>query len=315
MSRCPTRKPLPGSANVQDHIPEPLRDRMEVIRLPGYTEGEKLEIARRHLVPKQIAAAGLRRTHVKFTLPGLREVVRFYTREAGVRNLERKLASLTRHAAMLTARGRRAKKLTFDADLVREVLGAKRYEYEVRQRATTPGVATGLAWTPTGGEILFVEATRIPGTGKLALTGQLGEVMKESAQAAASVLRGRAVRLGLDPDELGRFDVHMHVPAGAVPKDGPSAGIAMYLALASLATGRRVRPEVAMTGEISLRGLALPVGGIKEKVLGALAAGIRTIILPERNRADVEDVPETARKRVKFIFVEDVDGAQDAALE
>jgi ATP-dependent Lon protease len=304
-----------ATANVEDHIPEPLRDRMEVIRLPGYTEEEKLEIARRHLVPKQIAAAGLRRTNVSFTLPGLREVVRFYTREAGVRNLERKLAALTRHAAMLTARGKRAKKLTFDADLVRAVLGPKRMEYEVRQRATTPGVATGLAWTPTGGEILFVEATRVPGTGKLTLTGQLGDVMKESGQAAASVLRGRAVRLGLDSEELAKYDVHMHVPAGAVPKDGPSAGIAMYLALASLATGRRVRPDVAVTGEVSLRGLALPVGGIKEKVLGALAAGIRTIILPERNRADVEEVPVNAKKRLTFVFVEDVDGAQEAGLE
>ncbi|MEZ6013488.1 MAG: endopeptidase La [Planctomycetota bacterium] len=304
-----------ATANVEEAIPEPLRDRMEVIRLPGYTEEEKVEIARRHLVPKLIIAAGLRRSQVAFPIGGLREVVRHYTREAGVRSLERRLAALTRHAAMQVARSKRAKKLTFDAGLVREVLGPKRVEPEVRQRVASPGVATGLAWTPTGGEILFVEATRVPGAGKLNLTGQLGDVMKESAQAASSVLRARAVSLDLDPDALAKYDVHMHVPAGAVPKDGPSAGIAMYLALASLATGRRVRADVAVTGEISLRGLALPVGGIKEKVLGALAAGIRTIVLPERNRADVEDVPQAARKKLRFVFVEDVDGAVDVALD
>ncbi len=304
-----------ATANVEEAIPEPLRDRMEVLRLPGYTEEEKLEIARRHLVPKQIEASGLRKQTVQFPVPGLREVVRYYTREAGVRNLERKISALTRHAAVQVARGKRLRKLVFTPELVREVLGPKRVEHEVRQRTATPGVATGLAWTPTGGEILFIEATRTPGTGKLTLTGQLGEVMKESAQAAASVLRARAVRLGLDPEELAKHDVHLHVPAGAVPKDGPSAGIAMFLALASLASGRRVRPELAVTGELSLRGLALPVGGIKEKVLGALAAGIRTVVLPERNRADVEEVPVSSRKKLQFVFVEDVDGAAEVALE
>jgi len=303
-----------ATANVEGAIPEPLRDRMEVIRLPGYTEEEKVEIARKHLVPKQIEASGLTRSQVTFTVAGIREVVRHYTREAGVRGLERRIAALTRHAAVLVARSRRAKKLSFDAALVRAVLGPKRIDPEVRLRTATPGVATGLAWTPTGGEILFVEATRVPGTGKLQLTGQLGEVMKESAHAASSVLRARAAGLGLDSADLAKYDVHMHVPAGAVPKDGPSAGIAMYLALASLAAGRNVRADVAVTGELSLRGLALPVGGIKEKVLGALAAGIKTIILPERNRPDVEDVPEPARKKVRFIYVDDVDGAVEAAL-
>jgi len=303
-----------GTANLLDTIPSPLRDRMEVIQLPGYTEEEKLEIARRYLVARQLAANGLTARQCTLEEGVLTALVRDYTREAGVRNLEREIGSVLRHVAMEVAEGRTEAARLAPDDLA-EVLGPPRFESEGKMRSGVPGVATGLAWTPVGGDILFIEASRVLGSGKLLLTGQLGEVMKESAQAALSLLKGRLGDLGVADQDFERLDVHIHVPAGATPKDGPSAGLAMFVALASLFTGRPVRTEVAMTGEISLRGLVLPVGGIKEKVLGALRAGITTVLLPSRNRKELEEIPPTAREGLQIHWVDQVQEVLRLVLE
>jgi len=301
------------TANVLDTIPGPLRDRMEVIQLPGYTAGEKLQIARRYLLARQLAAAGLAGEQCEIGDDALSTIIDDYTREAGVRNLEREIGNVCRYVAVRIAEGG-IEKMKVGAAEVATILGPRRFEAEVAMRTATSGVATGLAWTPVGGDILFVEAARMPGSGKLILTGQLGDVMKESAQAALSLVKARAARLGVSPDVLEKSDIHVHVPAGATPKDGPSAGVAMFIALASLLTGRPVRSDVAMTGEISLRGLVLPIGGVKEKVLAALRAGIKTVMLPERNRRDLEEIPAEAREQIEFVWVEDVDKAVATAL-
>jgi ATP-dependent Lon protease len=303
-----------GTANVLDQIPGPLRDRMEVIELPGYTEDEKVEIAKRYLVKRRLEATGLTPEQCVIEEDAIRAVIRDYTREAGVRNLERDIGSICHHVAMRIAEGDTAS-MRIGADQLHAILGARRFESEVAMRTSVPGVATGLAWTPTGGDILFVEAAKVPGSGKLILTGQLGDVMKESAQAALSLVKARASTLGVDPGSFEKSDIHVHVPAGAIPKDGPSAGVAMFVALASLLTGRTVRSDTAMTGEISLRGLVLPIGGVKNKVLAAVRAGITTVLLPERNKKDFEDVPEAARKAVRFVWLSTVDDAIEAALE
>jgi ATP-dependent Lon protease len=303
-----------GTANVLDAIPGPLRDRMEVIELPSYTEDEKLQIATRYLVARQLAANGLKPEQVELGEDSLRAILRDYTREAGVRNLERLISTVLRHAAMRIAEGTAAA-VTISPDDLHGILGAKRVEPEVAMRTAVPGVATGLAWTPVGGDILFVEATRVPGKGNLILTGQLGDVMKESVQAALSLVKSRTRELGIEARLFESSDIHVHVPAGAIPKDGPSAGVAMFTALVSLLKDRTVRSDTAMTGEISLRGLVLPVGGIKEKVLAAHRAGIRRVMLPARNRKDYEDIPESARNELEFIWLERVDDAMAAALE
>jgi ATP-dependent Lon protease len=303
-----------GTANVLDAIPGPLRDRMEVIELPGYTEDEKLEIARRYLVRRQLTANGLTPEMCSITDDALRTVIRDYTREAGCRNLERNIGALFRRAAVHIAEGEPTP-VRIDAADVADILGPRRFESEVALRTSIPGVATGLAWTPAGGDILFIEATRVPGKGQLILTGQLGDVMKESAQAALSLVKTKAVSLGLDPAVFERSDIHIHVPAGAIPKDGPSAGVAMFIALASLLTERPVRSDIAMTGEISLRGLVLPVGGIKEKVVAAASAGLSAVMLPMRNKRDLEEVPASARATLQFRWVEHVDEAADFALD
>jgi len=302
-----------ATANVLDTIPGPVRDRMEVIELPGYTEDEKLQIARRYLMKRQLEANGLRPEQCEIVDEAIRDIIRDYTREAGVRNLERLIGAVCRHVAMRIAEGG-AERMRIDAAALPAILGPRRFENEVAMRTSVPGVATGLAWTPTGGDILFIEATRVPGGGRLILTGQLGDVMKESAQAALTLVKARAVSIGIDPGLFEKSDVHIHVPAGAIPKDGPSAGVAMFVALVSLLTGRTARNDVAMTGEISLRGLVLPIGGVKEKVLAAARAGIATVLLPARNRKDLEDVPEAARNAVKFVWLETVDDAVAAAL-
>jgi ATP-dependent Lon protease len=286
---------------------------MEVIEIPGYTEDEKLEIARRYLLKRQLEATGLKPEQCEITEDAIRTIIRDYTREAGVRNLERQIGAICRHVAMRIAEGS-CEHMRIDSAALPAILGPRRFENEVAMRTSVPGVATGLAWTPVGGDILFVEATRVPGRNKLILTGQLGDVMKESAQAALTVVKARAIDLGIDPMVFEKSDIHIHVPAGAIPKDGPSAGVAMFTALASLLTGRTVRSDTAMTGEISLRGLVLPIGGVKEKVLAAARAGITTVLLPSRNKKDLEDVPEAARKQVRFVWLERVDDAVAAAL-
>jgi ATP-dependent Lon protease len=302
-----------ATANVLDTIPGPLRDRMELVELTGYTDEEKMEIAQRYLLPRQLAANGLTPEQISITKPALHGLIREYTREAGCRGLERQLGALLRHAAVAIAEGRITQAHIDSVELV-EALGPGRFEDEVALRTAVTGVATGLAWTPVGGDILFIESTRVPGTGKLILTGQLGNVMKESAQATSSLVKSRASALGIDPGLLSAFDLHVHIPAGAVQKDGPSAGVAIYVSLVSLLTNRPVRHDVAMTGEISLRGLVLPVGGIKEKVLAAVRAGIRTVILPKRNSRDLEELPEAVRQEIRFVPVETVDEVVAAAL-
>jgi ATP-dependent Lon protease len=295
------------TANQLDTIPGPLRDRMEIIQLPGYTEEEKLEIARRYLIRRQLESNGLQPGQATLTEAALRALIGDYTREAGVRNLERELGSVLRSAAMKIAEGK-AESVTLDAADLHAILGAPRFENELAQRTAMPGVATGLAWTPVGGDILFIEATRVPGSGKLILTGQLGDVMKESAQAALTLAKMYS------DESLDKSDLHVHVPAGATPKDGPSAGVAMFLALVSLLAGKPVRADVAMTGEISLRGLVLPIGGVKEKVLAALRAGIKTVMLPKRNEKDLEDVPAAAREKLEFVWLENVADAVRCAM-
>ncbi|MBW8906349.1 MAG: endopeptidase La [Betaproteobacteria bacterium] len=300
------------TANMLDTIPGPLRDRMEIIQLPGYTEEEKLEIAKRYLVKRQLEANGLLsadRAVEDFALSDdvLRALIRDYTREAGVRNLEREIGAVLRHVAMQVAEGR-AEKVKVTLEDLHTILGARRFENEVAERTSVPGVATGLAWTPVGGDILFIEASKVPGNGKLILTGQLGEVMKESAQAALTLAR---TFLG---EAFDKVDIHVHVPAGATPKDGPSAGVAMFLALVSLLLDAPIRHDVAMTGEISLRGLVLPIGGVKEKTLAALRAGIKTVMLPKRNEKDLEDVPAEAKAKLEFVFLERVEDAIRTAI-
>jgi ATP-dependent Lon protease len=302
------------TANVLDNVPGPMRDRMEVIDLPGYTEDEKFEIARRYLVARQLKANGLKPQQAEITDDALRSIIRDYTREAGVRQLEREIGSVLRNAAMKIAEGS-ATEVVITPDDLHEALGPRRFEGEVAMRTSVPGVATGLAWTPVGGDILFIEAARVPGKSGLILTGQLGEVMRESAQAALSLVKGKAEGIGIDPKLFDSSDIHIHVPAGAIPKDGPSAGVAMFTALVSLLTGRTVKSDTAMTGEISLRGLVLPVGGIKEKTVAAARAGLKTVILPSRNEKDYEDIPEAARNDLRFIWAERVEEVIDAALE
>ena len=302
-----------ATANLAEGIPAPLRDRMEMIDLSGYTEDEKVAIARRYLLPRQIRAHGLSENAAEMDEDAIRAIIRDYTREAGVRGLERAVATVLRHAAVRIAEGQAGRVSIHAADL-REALGPARFENETALRTTIPGVATGLAWTPVGGDILFIEAARMPGTGRLILTGQLGEVMKESAQAALSLVKARAVSIGVDPAMFEASDIHIHVPAGAIPKDGPSAGIAMVIALVSLLSGRLVRSDTAMTGEISLRGLVLPVGGIKEKVSAAARAGITHVLLPARNAKDVEDIPSTVRAQLAIDLVDNVDEAVALAL-
>jgi ATP-dependent Lon protease len=301
------------TANVLDTIPGPLRDRMEIIQLPGYTAQEKLQIAKRYLVERQRKASGLTPEQCAITDEALETIIHDYTREAGVRNLEREVGNVFRYVALRIAEGS-VQSMTVTPAEVKTILGPQRFEAEVAMRKPVPGVATGLAWTPVGGDILFIEAARMPGNGKLILTGQLGDVMKESAQAALSLVKARSAELGISPDLFEKSDIHVHVPAGATPKDGPSAGVAMFTALSSLLTGRPVRTDVAMTGEISLRGLVLPIGGVKEKVLAAQRAGIGTVMLPRRNERDLEDVPADAREQMKFVFLEDVDQAIATAL-
>jgi ATP-dependent Lon protease len=303
-----------ATANMLDTVPGPLRDRMEIISLAGYTAVEKFEIATRYLVQRQLEANGLRRDNVEIADDTLRDIIARYTREAGVRSLEREIGQVLRHAAVRIAEGESGPIRIAPADLP-AILGAPRFEDEIAMRVSVPGVATGLAWTPVGGDILFIEATRVPGKGRLILTGQLGDVMKESAQAALSIVKTRAAELHVDPGLFESSDLHLHVPAGATPKDGPSAGVAMFMAFASLMTGRTIRADTAMTGEISLRGLVLPVGGIKEKVIAAATAGITRVMLPARNKRDFEDIPEDVRNHLEFVWLTNLDEAIKAGLE
>ena len=303
-----------ATANMLDTVPGPLRDRMEIISLSGYTASEKFQIARRYLVRRQLNANGLKPEQVEIADDALRGIIERYTREAGVRSLEREIGRVLRQSAMRVAEGETGPITITDGDLL-GILGPPIFEDEVAMRTSVPGVATGLAWTPVGGDILFIEATATPGAGRLILTGQLGDVMKESAQAALSIVKNRAVSYGIDPARFEKTDIHVHVPAGATPKDGPSAGVAMFMALVSLMTDRTVRSDTAMTGEISLRGLVLPVGGIKEKIVAAHRAGLKRVMLPARNRRDYDDIPQEVREQLEFVWLERVDDAVASALE
>jgi len=302
------------TANMLEPIPGPLRDRMEVIELAGYTDRDKLQIARRHLIPKQTAENGIGAEQIAFTDEGLLFLIHHYTREAGLRNLEREIGAICRKVARAVTEGT-TDVVVATPEKVRELLGAERYFSEVAERTDEPGVAVGLVWTPMGGDIVFIEATKMTGKKGITVTGNLGDVMKESAQAALSHIRSRAARLGIAADFFENMDIHIHVPAGAVPKDGPSAGVTIATALTSLLTGRPVRHDVAMTGEITLRGKVLPVGGIKEKVLGAHRAGITTVILPKRNEKDLDDVPQEVRNSLTFHFAENIEQVLEHALE
>ncbi len=302
-----------ATANVLDTIPPALRDRMEVLELPGYTDDEKLMIAKNHLIPKQLREHGLTEEDLEFEDDAILAIINSYTREAGVRNLEREIAAICRAVAKDVAEGKR-EKVRVTKDMLHKFLGPEKFYPEVAERISTPGIATGLAWTPTGGDIIFIEATRMKGRKGLILTGHLGEVMKESAQAALSYVRTKAKDFGIDEDFFSKSDIHIHVPAGAIPKDGPSAGVAIFVALVSLLTNRPVRSDVAMTGEITLRGQVLPVGGIKEKVLAGKRAGIKTIILPKRNEKDIEELPEHVKQGLEFKFVQRVEEAVEIAI-
>jgi len=303
-----------ATANVLDTIPGPLRDRMEIIPLAGYIEEEKLAIATNYLIPRQITENGLGEAQIAFDSDAIREIIRSYTREAGVRQLEREIGSVCRGVATRVAEGL-TEKVTINQDALRDYLGPPKFFNEIALRTSLPGVATGLAWTPVGGDILFIEATKMGGDGKLQLTGQLGDVMKESAQAAMSLVKSRADTLGISPELFRTQDIHVHIPAGAIPKDGPSAGVTMFVALVSLLLGQRVRKDTAMTGEISLRGLVLPVGGIREKVLAAKRAGISTVLLPAMNQRDLEEIPPSACAGIQFEYLNTVDDALEHALE
>ena len=302
-----------ATANVIDPIPAALKDRLEILEIPGYTRDEKRNIARQFLIPKQLEEHGLSKEQCEFLDGGTAEIIDSYTREAGVRNLEREAGSVCRGVAVKIAEGS-TEKFTIDAKDVPEYLGPQKYQSEVAERTAEPGVATGLAWTPVGGDILFIEATRMPGKGSMVLTGQLGDVMKESAQAALSYVRANARWLGIEENFLEKHDIHVHIPAGAIPKDGPSAGVTMFTALASMLTGKPVRNDVAMTGEITLRGNVLPVGGIKEKLLAAHRAGIKRVIMPERNEKDMIDVPDQAKNEMEFFFIKKMDELLPLAL-
>lgn len=304
-----------ATANVADPIPPPLRDRMEILEIPGYTRNEKLAIARQHLIPKQIEEHGITKEQLEIADTAVDEIIDHYTREAGVRTLERQVASVIRGVAVKIAEGDTSPRKIDGPASIHEFLGAPRYTSEVAERTEEPGVATGLAWTSVGGEILFIEATKMFGTGKLQLTGQLGDVMKESAQAALSYVRTNAEKLGLAKDFLEKSDLHIHIPAGAMPKDGPSAGVTMFTALVSMLSGVRVRHDVAMTGEITLRGRVLPIGGLKEKVLAAHRAGIKRVLVPERNKADLDEIPAEIKNDLEFILISKMDQLLDAALE
>ena len=306
-----------ATANILDTVPPPLQDRMEVIQLAGYTVEEKLHIAKRYLVPRQLEANGLKASQIEFSDSALRAIIDEYTREAGVRNLERQIGTICRKVARQVAEGTVEGKVRISAKRARELLGKRRFFSEQRRRTKDAGVATGLAWTPVGGEVLFVEATAVPGSGNLTITGQLGEVMKESAQAALSWVRAHAKELAPDlPDDwFANHDIHVHVPAGAVPKDGPSAGVAMTTALASLISNRPVRNDVAMTGEITLTGQVLPIGGLKEKSLAAQRAGIKQVIVPDRNEGDVEEISEQEREGLEFVYADDIGDVLGVALE
>jgi ATP-dependent Lon protease len=301
------------TANVLDTIPPALRDRMEVLELPGYIAEEKLHIAFKYLIPRQIEENGLKPKHITFTRAAVRKIIQEYTREAGVRNLEREIASICRKVAKEVAAHGDTKHI-ITPDKLSEYLGPAKFYSEVKERTSEPGVATGLAWTPVGGDILFVEATKMRGNNKLTLTGQLGEVMRESAQAALSYVRSRAAQLGISEEVFEKYDIHVHVPQGAIPKDGPSAGVTIATSLVSLLTDRPIRSDIAMTGEITLRGKVLPVGGIKEKVLAARRAGIRHIILPRKNEKDLAEIPEELRKEMTFYFVDSMDQVLELAL-
>ncbi len=302
-----------STANVIYEIPGPLRDRMEVIELNGYTDEEKYNIAKKYLIKRQMKHNGLKASQVSLTAKALKTIIEGYTKESGVRNLEREIGAVFRNAAVRIAEGEK-KKIKIDVEDLDAILGAYKFESELAMRTSVPGVATGLAWTPVGGDILFVEANRTPGKGALILTGQLGDVMKESAQAAFTLLKSRHEALGIEKELLEKSDIHVHVPAGGIPKDGPSAGVAMYLALVSLLTDRKINKDVAMTGEISLRGLVLPIGGLKEKCIAAARAGIKTVMIPKRNERDIQEIPESARKKLKFILLEQVEEALETAL-
>jgi ATP-dependent Lon protease len=306
-----------ATGNILDPVPPALQDRMEVINLAGYTVDEKLHIAKRYLVPRQLDANGLKGSQIEIADPALTATIDEYTREAGVRNLERQIGTICRKVARQIAEGKADGKVKISAKRARELLGKRRFFAEQRRRTKDPGVATGLAWTPVGGEVLFVEATAVPGSGNLTITGQLGDVMRESAQAALSLVRGHATQIAPDlPDDwFANHDIHVHVPAGAVPKDGPSAGIAMATALASLVSSRPVRNDVAMTGEVTLTGQVLPIGGLKEKSLAAQRAGIKQVIVPDRNEGDVEEIPERERAGLDFVYVDDIKEALDVALQ
>ena len=303
-----------GTANYIDGVPEPLRDRIEVISLPGYTEREKLEIAKRYLVRRQLEENGLKPEQCEFQEDTIRQIINDYTHEAGVRELERQIGAICRSVAAKCARGE-CNKVIVTPEFAAKALGPARYVRESRLKTSQPGVVTGLAYTPYGGEVLHIEATRYSGKGNVTLTGQIGNVMKESVQAALSLVRSRDGQIGVRPEDFKDMDIHVHVPAGAVPKDGPSAGVAMFTAIASLFTNKRVRPDVAMTGEITLRGLVLPIGGLKEKSLAAMRAGISTVIIPKLNEKDLVDVPEEAKQKLKFVPVENVDEVLEVALE
>ena len=303
-----------ATANYIDGVPEPMRDRMEVISLPGYTEREKLEIAKKYLVRRQLEENGLKPEQCEWQEDAFRRLINDYTHEAGVRELERQIAAICRGVAAQIARGKRDR-VTITPELAAEMLGPARYVRETKLKTSKPGVVTGLAYTPAGGEVLHIEATRYPGKGNVMLTGHIGEVMKESVQAALSLVRSRNGEIGIKGEDFRDIDIHVHVPAGAVPKDGPSAGVAMFTALASLFSNTPVRPDVAMTGEITLRGLILPIGGLKEKSLAAMRAGISTVIIPKLNEKDLVDVPEEAKQKLKFVPVENVDEVLNVALE
>lgn len=302
------------TANTLETISPPLRDRMEILPLSGYTDYEKTQIAKGYLIPRQLKENGLREDEATFDEDAIRAIIRDYTREAGVRNLEREIGRVARKLATKVAEGEQPP-FHLTVDMVRQLLGKARFYNEVRERTETPGVATGLAWTPVGGDILFIEATRMPGGKGYLVTGQLGDVMRESSQAAYSYVRSKSQELGIDQEKIEKSDIHLHIPEGATPKDGPSAGVTMATALASLLTNRRVRDNVAMTGEITLRGRVLPVGGIKEKVLAAHRAGLDTVILPSRNERDLDDLPDEIRKDLKFILAERVEDVWNAAME
>ncbi|MDQ6656436.1 MAG: endopeptidase La, partial [Verrucomicrobiota bacterium] len=303
-----------ATANYIGGIPAPLLDRMEMISLAGYTEREKLEIAKRYIVARQLTENGLTPEQVQWNEDALRLIITAYTHEAGVRALERQVGAVSRGVAAKVARGEVTHYIV-TVDVVRDLLGPERFTHEERLTTNMPGIVTGLAYTPTGGEILHIEATKYPGKGGVTLTGQIGDVMKESVQAALSVVRSRDGALGINPEAFRENDIHVHVPAGAIPKDGPSAGVAMFTALASLFSNTPVRSDVAMTGEVTLRGLVLPIGGLKEKSLAAMRAGITTVLIPKGNERDLVDVPAEAKEKINFIPVSNVDEVLAHALE